>query len=56
MLAPAPRLLNRVRDAVRRRHYSHRTEEAHVAWIRRYIIFHDKRHPRGMAAPTLSTP
>ena len=38
------RLLDRVRAALRARHYSTRTEEAYVAWIRRYILFHAKRH------------
>ena len=42
---PKPRLLDRVRQAVRARHLSRRTEEAYVAWIRRFILFHDKRHP-----------
>jgi integron integrase len=40
-----PRLLDRVRLAIRARHYSLRTEEAYVAWIRRFILFHGKRHP-----------
>ena len=44
----APRLLDRVRDCVRARHYSIRTEEAYVAWIRRFILFHRKRHPGEM--------
>jgi integron integrase len=43
-----PRLLDRVRLAVRTRHYSLRTEEAYVAWIRRFILFHGKRHPAEM--------
>jgi integron integrase len=43
--APKPRLLDRVREALRTHHYSRRTEEAYVAWIRRYIFFHGKRHP-----------
>ena len=43
-----PRLLDRVRSAIRARHYSFRTEEAYVGWIRRYILFHDKRHPMEM--------
>ena len=38
------RLLDQVRYAIRARHYSIRTEEAYVQWIRRYILFHDKRH------------
>jgi len=41
--APKPRLLDRVRVAISARHYSRRTEKAYVAWIRRYIFFHDKR-------------
>jgi integron integrase len=40
-----PRLLDQVRRAVRVRHYSRRTEEAYVGWTRRFILFHDKRHP-----------
>jgi integron integrase len=45
-----PRLLDQVRDAIRRRHYSPRTEETYVHWIKRFIFFHGKRHPREMAA------
>jgi integron integrase len=48
--APRPRFLDRVREALRTRHYSRRTEEAYVAWIRRYILFHGKRHPAEMGA------
>jgi integron integrase len=44
----APRLLDRVRATLRARHYSLRTEEAYVAWIRRFIRFHGLRHPKGM--------
>ncbi len=51
-LAPGPptqpRLLDRVRHAIRARHYSLRTEEAYIGWIKRYIFFHDKRHPAEM--------
>ena len=43
-----PRLLDRVRLAIRARHYSPKTEEAYVAWIKRYIFFHGKRHPAEM--------
>jgi integron integrase len=43
-----PRLLDRVRLAVRSRHYNLRTEEAYVAWVRRFVLFHGKRHPQGM--------
>src|SRR3989441_12775394 len=49
-----PRLLDRVRTALRSRHYSRRTEEAYVAWIRRYILFHGKRHPMEMGAPEIT--
>ena len=49
-LARPPRLLDRVRDAIRARHYSRRTEKAYVGWIRRYIFFHGKRHPAEMGA------
>ena len=48
--APKPRLLDRVREAVRARHYSRRTEKTYVAWARRYILFHGKRHPAEMGA------
>ena len=41
-----PRLLDQVRLVLRRRHYSHRTEEAYLGWMRRYIAFHGLRHPR----------
>ena len=43
-----PRLLDRVRLAVRARHYSLRTEEAYVAWVKRFVLFHGKRHPQTM--------
>ena len=42
------RLLDKVREAIRMRHYSRRTEKAYVGWIRRFILFHDKRHPAEM--------
>jgi hypothetical protein len=48
------RLLDAVRDAIRLRHYSRRTEEAYVAWIRRFIVFHGKRHPRDMGGPEVT--
>jgi len=44
------KLLDRVRDAIRLKHYSIRTEEAYVNWIKRYIFFHDVRHPAEMGA------
>jgi len=44
-----PRLLGRVRESIRVRQYSMSTEKSYVAWIRRYILFHKKRHPSEMA-------
>jgi integron integrase len=44
----APRLLEQVRDRLRVKHYSLRTEQAYVGWIRRFILANGKRHPRGM--------
>jgi integron integrase len=49
-----PRLLDQVREAIRIRHYSIRTEQAYVQWIRRFILFHGKRHPRELGAPELT--
>lgn len=48
------RLLDRVRAAIRLRHYSRRTEEAYLGWIRRYIVFHGRRHPRDLGAPEVA--
>jgi integron integrase len=50
----AARLLDRVRIAIRTRHLSPRTEEAYVFWIRRFILFHGKRHPVEMAEAEVS--
>jgi hypothetical protein len=44
-----PNLLDEVRQAIRTRHYSFRTEKAYVHWIKRFIFFHNKRHPAEMA-------
>lgn len=51
---PKPRLLDRVRQALRTRHYSRRTEEAYVARIRRSILFHGKRHPAELGGPEVT--
>jgi site-specific recombinase XerD len=52
---PKPRFLDLVRTALRARHYSRRTEDAYVAWIKRYIFFfHAKRHPAEMGAPEVT--
>jgi len=51
---PKPRkLLDRVRDMLRVKHYSIRTEKTYVSWIRRYILFHDKQHSKDMGAPEI---
>ncbi len=42
------KLLDQVRDAIRLKHYSYRTEQTYVGWIRRYILFHNKQHPKEM--------
>jgi integron integrase len=49
--ARAPRLFEVVRAHLRKRHYSLRTERAYLGWIRRFIVFHDRRHPRDMGGP-----
>lgn len=49
-----PKLLDQVRNLMRVRHYSIRTEEAYVQWIRRFILFHGKRHPREMGSPEVA--
>jgi Phage integrase, N-terminal SAM-like domain len=49
-----PKLLDRVREANRLRHGSRSTEKSYVGWIRRYILFHGKRHPAEMGAPEVS--
>ncbi|HID29220.1 MAG TPA: integron integrase [Desulfobacterales bacterium] len=49
-----PKLLDQVRAAISIRHYSLRTEQAYVGWIRRFILFHDKRHPSEMGEAEIS--
>ena len=49
-----PKLLDQVREAIRTRHYSIRTEEAYVHWIKRFILFHGKRHPLEMGEKEIS--
>ena len=46
-----PKFLDQVRNALRVKHYAYRTEEAYVQWVRRFILFHGKRHPQEMAEP-----
>lgn len=54
MKQDGPRLLDRVRTEVRARHLSRRTEKAYVSWIRRFILYHGKRHPKEMAEPEIN--
>jgi integron integrase len=49
-----PRLLDEVRTALRVRHYSRRTEKSYVSWVRRFILFHQKRHPAELGASEVS--
>jgi len=42
------KLLEQVRDTLRLKHYSIRTENSYISWIKRYILFHNKRHPKDM--------
>jgi len=51
---PPPKLLEQLRDAIRVRHYSLRTETAYVAWVRRFILFHNKQHPADLTSRHLS--
>jgi integron integrase len=50
----ASRLMNQVRGAIRSRHYSYRTEQAYVHWIKRFIHFHGLRHPRDLGEPEVT--
>ena len=46
----SPRLLDQLRYQARLGHYSYRTEQAYVGWVRRFIVFHNRRHPASMGA------
>lgn len=54
-MSGSSRLLEQVREVIRIKHYSIRTEQAYLQWIRRYILFHGKRHPSELGADHLST-
>ncbi len=53
MEPPPKKLLDPAREVIQAKHYSYRTEESYVQWIRRYILFHDKRHPKDMGTPEI---
>lgn len=52
--ATRPKLLDQVRHVIRMRHYGRRTEATYADWIRRFIIFHRKKHPSTMGAPEIA--
>ena len=52
-LPQPPRLLDQVKQVMRVKHYALRTEECYTQWIKRFILFHNKRHPRDMGAAEL---
>jgi len=52
-MEPKTKLLDQIRDVLRLKHMSLRTEEAYVAWVKRFILFHHKRHPTDMGAPEI---
>jgi integron integrase len=52
---PPKKLLDQLRDALRIRHYSYKTEESYVRWARQYILFHNKTHPRNLGPESVST-
>lgn len=49
-----PKLIDQLTDALRTRHYSPKTEDAYVMWVKRYIRFHKMRHPKDMAEPEIN--
>ena len=49
-----PKLLDRMREALRARHYSRRTEETYCHWVKRFVYFHEMRHPKDMAEPEIN--
>ena len=51
----APTLLMRLRQAIRQRHYSRRTEETYVGWVKRFVAFHGRRHPAELGAAEVSS-
>lgn len=54
MESRSKKLLDQVRDALRVKHYACNTEKAYVYWIKKYILFHNKRHPKEMGTMDLA--
>jgi len=52
---PKPKLLDQLRESLRSRHYSRRTGQTYCQWVKRYIFFHNVRHPAEMAEPEIRT-
>ena len=50
-----PKLLDQVRQVIPVKNYSHRSDQAYVSWIKRYILHHDKRHPAEMGEPEVES-
>ncbi|NJM74486.1 MAG: integron integrase [Acaryochloridaceae cyanobacterium RU_4_10] len=53
MAAQPQKILDRLRDVLRLKHYAYRTEQSYVDWVYRFIIFHNKRHPKDMGVPEI---
>ncbi|MBW4551361.1 MAG: integron integrase [Aphanocapsa sp. GSE-SYN-MK-11-07L] len=53
MVERPKKILDQMRDAIRLKHYSYRTEQTYLDWAYRFILFHDKRHPQEMGAPEI---
>jgi hypothetical protein len=53
VVPPGPTLIEVLRDRLRALHYSPRTAEVYIAWVRRYVRFHDRRHPRELGVVAL---
>ena len=49
-----PKLLDQIRTVIRRKHYSIRTEQTYTGWVKRYIFFHGKRHPKNLGKPAIT--
>lgn len=54
MTLESPKLLDQLRAALRVKHYSRRTEDTYVNWVKRYIFFHNKQHPKDLGAPHIA--
>ena len=54
-MTTSPKLLEQMQNTLRRKHYAYRTEKTYIDWARRYILFHNKRHPQEMGIPEIET-